>query len=284
LHNGGRVVIMPSFDAERALHIAGEEKITLHMGVPTIYQMWRDAESFARVDLSSTRMALCGGAPCPLPLIDAYRERGVLFRQGYGLTEVGPNCFSLTPEDTFRKAGSVGWPNFYLQTRIVDDAGQPVPVGEVGELALGGPMVTLGYFRNADATGAAFRGTRFFHTGDLVRRDEEGYHYIVDRKKDMFISGGENIYPAEVELALAQLVGVSESCVIAVPDARWGEVGRAVVVAVPDARLDAAAVLQHLGARLARYKIPKSVVFTDALPRNSTGKVLRQRVRERFGT
>ena len=175
------------------------------MAVPTIFQMWRDSESFARVDLSSTRMALCGGAPCPLPLIDAYRERGVLFRQGYGLTEVGPNCFSLTPEDTFRKAGSVGWPNFYLQTKIVDDAGQPVPTGEVGELALGGPMVTLGYFRNAEATAQAFRGTRFFHTGDLVRRDDEGYHYIVDRKKDMFISGGENIYPAEVELALAAL-------------------------------------------------------------------------------
>jgi fatty-acyl-CoA synthase len=283
LHNGGRVVIMPSFDAERALRVAADEKITLHMGVPTIFQMWRDAESFARVDLSSTRMALCGGAACPLPLIDAYRERGVLFRQGYGLTEVGPNCFSLTPEDTFRKAGSVGWPNFYLETKIVDDAGQPVPVGEVGELALGGPMVTLGYFRNPDATAQAFRGTRFFHTGDLVRRDDEGYHYIVDRKKDMFISGGENIYPAEVELALATLGGVAEACVIGVPDARWGEVGRAIVVSAPGAALDSAAVLQHLGSRLARYKIPKSVVFTDALPRNSTGKVLRQRVRERFG-
>ena len=156
--------------------------------------------------------------------------------------------------------------------------------GEVGGLAHGGPMVTLGYFRNAEATAAAFRGTRFFHTGDLVRRDEEGYHYIVDRKKDMFISGGENIYPAEVELALAQLGGVAESCVIAVADARWGEVGRAVVVVAPGAKLDAPAVLQHLGTRLARYKIPKTVVFTDALPRNSTGKVLRQRVRERFGT
>jgi fatty-acyl-CoA synthase len=245
--------------------------------------MWRDAESFARVDLSSTRMALCGGAPCPLPLIDTYRERGILFRQGYGLTEVGPNCFSLTPEDAFRKAGSVGWPNFYVSAKIVDDAGQPVAPGEVGELALGGPMVTLGYYQNAEATAQAFRGTPWFHTGDLVRRDDEGYHYIVDRKKDMFISGGENIYPAEVELALATLDGVAESCVIAVPDTRWGEVGRAIVVASPGARLDATSVLSQLGARLARYKIPKSVVFTDALPRNSTGKVLRQRVRERFG-
>lgn len=283
LHNGGRVVVVPGFDAERSLQIAAEERITLHMGVPTIFQLWRDADAFARVDLSATRMLLCGGAPCPLPLIDAYRERGLLFRQGYGLTEVGPNCFSLTPEDAFRKAGSVGWPNFYVQAKVVDDAGAQLPPGEVGELALGGPMVTLGYFGNPEATEQAFRGTRWFHTGDLVRRDDEGYHYIVDRKKDMFISGGENVYPAEVELALATLDGIVESCVIAMPDARWGEVGRAVVVAAPGARLDDGSVLQHLGTRLARYKIPKSVVFTDSLPRNPSGKVLRQNVRERFG-
>lgn len=283
LHNGGRVVIMPGFDAERSLHVAAAERITLHMAVPTMFQMWRDAESFARVDLSSTRMVLCGGAPCPLPLIDTYRERGILFRQGYGLTEVGPNCFSLVAEDAFRKAGSVGWPNFYVEAKIVDDDSREVPPGEVGELALGGPMVTLGYFRNAEATAAAFRGTRWFHTGDLVRRDDEGYHYIVDRKKDMFISGGENVYPAEVELALGSLGGVAESCVIAVPDERWGEVGRAVIVAAPGASLDGGAVLEHLRARLAKYKVPKSVVFTDALPRNPTGKVLRQKVRERFG-
>jgi fatty-acyl-CoA synthase len=229
-------------------------------------------------------MILCGGAPCPLPLIDAYRERSILFRQGYGLTEVGPNCFSLTPEDAFRKAGSVGWPNFYIQAKIVDDAGAQLPPGEVGELALGGPAVTIGYFRDPEATAQAFRGTRWFHTGDLVRSDDEGYHYIVDRKKDMFISGGENVYPAEVELALATLDGIVESCVIGVADARWGEVGRAIVVAAPGSNLDSAAVLGHLGTRLARYKIPKSVVFTDALPRNSTGKILRQRVRERFGS
>ncbi len=283
LHNGGRVVIMPGFDAERSLRVAAEERITLHMAVPTMFQMWADSESFRRVDLSSARTLLCGGAPCPLPLIDTYRERGLLFRQGYGLTEVGPNCFSLVAEDAFRKAGSVGWPNFYVDAKIVDDAGNTLPPGEVGELALGGPMVTLGYFRNPEATAQAFRGGRWFHTGDLVRRDDEGYHYIVDRKKDMFISGGENVYPAEVELALATLDGVAEACVIAMPDSRWGEVGRAVVVAAPGVQLDDAAVLQHLGGRLARYKIPKSVVFTDALPRNSTGKILRQRVRERFG-
>jgi len=281
LHYGGRVVVMSGFDAERALEYSERERITLHMGVPTIFQMLKDAPSFASRDLSSTRMALCGGAPCPLELIEAYRERGVLFRQGYGLTEVGPNCFSLTEGDAFRKAGSVGWPNFYLRARIVDDAGHEVAPGENGELALAGPMVTLGYFRNPQATAEAFRGGgEWFHTGDLARRDHEGYHFIVGRKKDMFISGGENVYPAEVELALAGAPGVREACVIGVADARWGEVGRAVVVGSGDPN----AILMHLQQKLAKYKVPKSVVFTDALPRNPGGKILRHLVKERFGS
>jgi fatty-acyl-CoA synthase len=281
-HHGGKVVVVPSFDPEKALQISAEERITLQMGVPTVFQMLRDASGFARADLSATRTALCGGAPCPLPLIETYKERGILFRQGYGLTEVGPNCFSLTPEDTFRKAGSVGWPNFYLRARIVDDAGQEVAAGTVGELALSGPMVTLGYFRNPKATDDVLRDG-WFHTGDLVKRDDEGYHYIVDRKKDMFISGGENVYPAEVELAMSQLAGVKEVCVIGVPDERWGEVGRAVVVAAAGASLDGTALLKALDGRLARYKIPKSVAFTDALPRNPGGKILRPDVRAKFG-
>jgi len=288
LHHGGRVVVMRGgFDAERALALSATERVTLQMGVPTIFELMRDAPSFAKVDLSSTRMALCGGAPCPLPLIDTYRERGVLFRQGYGLTEVGPNCFSLTEEDAFRKAGSVGWPNFYLRARVVDDGGNEVAANVDGELWLGGPMVTLGYFGNEAATRDAFGttpdGERWFKTGDLVRRDEEGYHFIVGRKKDMFISGGENVYPAEVELAMVALDGIAEVCVIGVPDARWGEVGRAVVVPRPGATVDGAALLRALDGKLARYKIPKSVVFTDALPRNASGKVLRHEVRASFG-
>jgi fatty-acyl-CoA synthase len=261
------VVVVPSFDAEQALSISAKERVTVQMGVPTIFQMLRDAPSFRTADLSATRMAICGGAACPLELIETYRERRILFRQGYGLTEVGPNCFSLTPEDAFKKAGSVGWPNFYLQARIVDEAGQEVAAGETGELALSGPMVTLGYFRNPTATAEAMRGGSWFHTGDLARRDEEGYHYIVDRKKDMFISGGENVYPAEVELALAAVPGISEVCVIGVPDERWGEVGRAVVVPRAGTTLDGKELLRQLDGKIARYKIPKSVVFAPPLPR-----------------
>jgi fatty-acyl-CoA synthase len=283
LHHGGKVVLMPHFDAERALALSAAERVTLQMGVPTIFELLRDAPSFARADLAATRLALCGGAPCPLPLIETYRARGIQFRQGYGLTEVGPNCFSLTEEDAFRRAGSIGWPNFYLSTRIINDAGEPCRAGEPGELALGGPMVTLGYFRNRAATDDAFRGTAWFHTGDTVLVDDDGYHYVVGRKKDMFISGGENVYPAEVEQALVALDGVAEVCVIGVPDARWGEVGRAVVVARTGAALDGQAVLARLDGKLARYKIPKSIVFADALPKNASGKIVRADVRARFG-
>lgn len=283
LQHGGKVIVEPGFDAERALAISTEHRVTLQMGVPAIFQMLRDAPGFAKADLSATRTALCGGAPCPIDLIEAYKARGILFRQGYGLTEVGPNCLSLTAEDTFRKAGSVGWPNFYVRARIVGGDGAEVPPGTDGELALGGPMVTLGYFRNEAATREVLRDG-WFYTGDLVRRDEEGYHYVVGRKKDMFISGGENVYPAEVELALGELDGVHEACVIGVPDERWGEVGRAVVVLKPGAQLDERTLLRALEGRLAKYKIPKSMVVTDALPRNAGGKILRQEVRDRFGT
>jgi fatty-acyl-CoA synthase len=273
LHHGGRVVVTPGFDAAEALRLSVEHRITLQMGVPTIFQLLAEAPGFAAADLSATRTALVGGAPCPLGLIETWREKGVLFRQGFGMTEVGPNCFSLVAEDAFRKAGSVGWPNFYVRARLADD----------GELLLAGPMVTLGYFRNPEATREAFRGGEWFCTGDLFRVDEEGYYYVVGRKKDMFISGGENVYPAEVELALEALPGVAECCVIGVPDVRWGEVGRAVVVRRPGAALDEAAVLAHLEGRLARYKVPKSVVFASALPRNASGKVVRHDVKRDHG-
>jgi fatty-acyl-CoA synthase len=253
------------------------------MGVPSIYQMLADEPGFAGADLSATRLAICGGAPCPLPLIERYRARGVPFLQGFGMTEVGPSCFSLVEADLFRKAGSIGWPNFYVRAQLVDDAGHEVPPGETGELRFAGPMVTLGYFRNPKATEEAFRGTPWFHTGDLLRRDAEGYHYVVDRKKDMFISGGENVYPAEVEQAIAEVPGVLEVCVIAVADARWGEVGRAVVVPAAGAQVDGRAVLAGISGRLARYKIPKSVVLAERLPRNPSGKVLRHVVRAHYG-
>src|SRR5262249_6060794 len=272
LHRGGRVVLLRSFDAERISILTERERITAHMGVPTTFQMIAEQPAFEHADWSSARFALVGGAPCPLPLIETYRARGVSFRQGFGMTEVGPNDFSLPEDQVFLRKGSIGKPNFYVRAKITG-----------GELMLAGPVVCLGYFRNPEATRAALSDDGWFATGDLARQDEDGFYYIVDRKKDMFISGGENVYPAEIEQVLAELPGIAESAVIGVPDARWGEVGRAVVVLRRGATMDEGLILAHCRANLAKYKVPRSVVFADGLPRNAGGKVLKPELKARYG-
>ncbi|MEW5851848.1 MAG: long-chain fatty acid--CoA ligase [Myxococcota bacterium] len=281
-HHGGRVVLMKRFDPERVCQLTEQERITAHMGVPTTFEGVAECAAFKTTDFSSVRFILVGGAPCPLGLIETYKARGLQFRQGFGMTEVGPNDFSLPETHVYAKMGSIGLPNFYLQARIVDENGNEVKPGEVGELQLSGPVVFNGYFRNEVATRAAFRGD-WFCTGDLARRDEEGFHYIVDRKKDMFISGGENVYPAEVEQVILQRSEVAEVAVIGLHDARWGEVGRAVVVLRSGATLSEGDILAHCKERLAKYKVPKSVVFVPSLPRNASGKVLKPVLKEQWG-
>ena len=184
------------------------------------------------------------------------------------------NCFCVTPEDAVRKAGSVGRPLFHSRARLVDEAGHDTPAGAVGELALAGPHVCSGYWRRPEATAEA-APDGWWRTGDLAQVDAEGYYYIVGRKKDMFISGGENVYPAEVEGALATHPGIAEVAVLGQPDPKWGEVGLAVVVPRQPGTLTAADVLAFCDGKLARYKIPKAVVFTEALPRNVMGKVVK---------
>ena len=188
----------------------------------------------------------------------------------------------LDKVDAMRKAGSAGKPALHVDVRLVDADGRDVPNGAVGEIWLRGPSISPGYWNNPEATAAAFVDG-WLHTGDAATRDAEGYLFIVDRWKDMYISGGENVYPAEVENALSRLPGVAEAAVIGVPSARWGETGRAIVVAKPDAALSAEDVLAHCASLLARYKLPQDVVFTDALPRNATGKIHKPTLRERFG-
>jgi fatty-acyl-CoA synthase len=281
-HRGGTVVLMRQFDAAQSLELIGQERCTVVFAVPTMYQMMLESPAFEQSDLSSIRFFITGGAPCPVPLIEAYDRHGLTFKQGYGLTEAGPNCFTLDARDAVRKAGSVGFPNFHLDVRVVDDSGKDVAAGEVGELLIRGPHVIKGYWKNPQATAAAIQDG-WLHTGDLVRRDEDGYYYIVDRKKDLIISGGENIYPAELEKILHGHPEIKEAAVIGVPHPKWGEVGRAVVVAREGSQLDERAVLEYLQARLARYKLPKSVAFTSELPRNPAGKILKPALRERFG-
>jgi fatty-acyl-CoA synthase len=282
IHRGGTIILMRTFDAVTSLELIERERCTVVFAVPTMFHMMLEAANFETAKLDSVRFFVTGGAPCPVPLIEAYAKRGMTFKQGYGLTEAGPNCFTLDGRDAIRKAGSVGFPNFHVDVRVVDDEGQDVPAGAVGELLIRGPHVIKGYWKNPQATAASIQDG-WLHTGDLVRRDEEGYFYIVDRKKDMIISGGENIFPAELEHLLLSHPAVAEVAVIGVPHPKWGEVGRVVAVLKAGETATEAELIDYLGERVARYKLPKSVVFVPSLPRNPTGKVLKTTLREQFG-
>ena len=234
------------------------------------------------VDLRSLRFCTSGGAPLPVPLVEQYtREKGIRFKQGFGMTEFGPGLFALAPEDAIRKAGSIGRPNFYIDARIVDSDNHPLGPHQVGELVLKGPSLASGYFNNAAAWADVIDNEGWFHTGDLARHDEEWYFFIVDRLKDMFISGGENVYPAEIEAVLYRYPVVFQCTMVGVPDAKWGEVGKAYVVLKPEHTATTEDVLAYLGGQLAKYKIPRYVEFVAALPISAAGKVLRRALRER---
>ena len=280
---GGTTVLMRRFDPDRTLELIERERVTVFAAVPTIYQALAACPGWPAADLSSLRFCTSGGAPLPVPLVHKYvNEKGIRFKQGFGMTEFGPGVFALAPEDAVRKAGSIGRPNFFVSARVVDDDNRPLGPGKIGELALKGPSRSAGYFNDPQATAEATDTEGWFHTGDLARVDEEGYFTIVDRKKDMFISGGENVYPAEVEAALYRHPAVHLCAVIGVPDARWGEVGLACVALRANAQAGPAELLAFLRDNLARYKVPRRVEILDALPLSSAGKVLKRELRERF--
>ena len=283
LHAGGTVVIMRSFEPGQALQVIGDpaQGITHFFAVPAPYQFMVQHPDFASTDLSRLRSAGVGGAPCALPILQAWADRGVLLMQGFGMTETSPACIFLDPADARRKLGSTGKVLLHTEARIVNETGADCAPGEIGELWVAGPNITPGYWNQPDATAAAFEG-RWLKTGDAARQDEEGYFYIVDRWKDMYISGGENVYPAEVENVLYQLPEVAEAAVIGVPSAKWGEVGLAVLVLKPGQQLEKAAVLAFCEARLARFKTPQDIALLPALPRNATGKVLKRELRKQF--
>ena len=277
---GGTTVLLKRFDPERVLHLLQRERATIFAAVPAMYQMLIQTPAWAQADLSALRFCTSGGAPLPVPLVEQYtREKGVRFKQGFGMTEFGPGLFALAPEDAIRKAGSIGRPNFFVDARIVDPDNRPLGPDEVGELVLKGPSIASGYFNNAAAWAAVIDGDGWFHTGDLARYDQDWCFYIVDRLKDMFISGGENVYPAEIEAALYRHPAVFQCAVVGVPDPKWGEVGKAFVVLKPEQMATAETLLTYLGDQLARYKIPRSLEFLPALPISAAGKVLRRELR-----
>ncbi len=275
LHRGASVGLMKKFDADKVLELMESEKSSLFMGVPTILKMMAESEMFDKVTLESVRYFIVGGEALPLEVINMWHNKGVKIRQGYGLTEVGPNITSLHQNDAERKSGSIGVTNFYVDYAILDDDNQPVQQGEIGEFCLKGPMVTPGYWRNEEATKKTIIDD-FFHTGDLVRQDEEGFLYVVDRKKLMFISGAENVYPAEVERVLLENDAVDEVAVVGVPDEKWGEVGKAFVKVKKGFVFNENMLSTYCNSRLAKFKVPKYFVRIDEIPKNGSGKIDRQ--------
>lgn len=280
---GGTLVLMSAFDPVATLEAIAAHRVTYMFGVPVMYDAIAACPAWESADLSSLRQVNCGGAPVPPATIRAYTERGLVFSQGYGMTEASPGVLYLSAAESTRKAGTAGVPHFFTDVRLVGADGHPAGPGDKGEVQVNGPNVMSGYWNRPEAT-AEVLADGWFRSGDLATRDDDGFVTIVDRVKDVIISGGENVYPAEVEAALHEHPDVAECAVIGVADARWGEAGRAVVVPRAGTRPAEADLLAFLDGRLARYKIPTSVVFTDALPRNPTGKILRKTLRERHGS
>ncbi|HEV7667394.1 MAG TPA: long-chain fatty acid--CoA ligase [Thermoanaerobaculia bacterium] len=280
---GGTIVLHAGFDDQEIWKTIERERATVVLGVPTIWERLSEHPGFAAADLSSVRWLVSGGAPLPRFLIDRYQERGIVFKQGYGLTEVGVNCFAMTVEESIAKAGSIGKPLMFSEARLIDAEGGAVTDGEVGELCLRGPHVSRGYWGRPEATAEALdvEGGGWWRTGDLARRDADGFYTIAGRAKDLLIRGGVNVYPAEIEGELLLHPDVRDAAVIGVPDEKWGEAGVAFVVA-GERRPSPEELLEFLGSRLARYKHPSAFVFVDALPRTAYGKVVKGDLRERY--
>ena len=277
IHHGAYTIIMKKFDADVELETMDKEGITLWWAVPTMVKMMANSDNFSKTEMKNLRYIVVGGEALPLELINIWDEKGVPIRQGYGLTEVGPNVTSLNHEDATRKLGSIGTPNFYIETKIVDEHNKTILGEGSGELLLKGPNVTPGYWKNEEATISTIIDG-WFHTGDVVKRDSEGFLYVVDRIKNMYISGGENVYPAEVEHLLRQHREISDIAIIGVPDDKWGEVGKAFIVRIKDSELSKENVKEYCYEKLAKYKIPKHIEFIEVLPTNDAGKIDRKKL------
>ena len=283
LLKGANVVLEAHFDAGRVLELIPRHRVTALSGVPTTFQLICEHPAFPTTDLSSVRMLTCGGSAVPTRVLDAYEQRGLSFTGGYGMTETSPGVTSLQPRFSRLKAGSAGLTHFFTDVRVADDAGRDLPAGQTGEIQIQGPNVIAGYWQRPDATAESFAADGWFRSGDIGYRDESGFLFIADRLKDMIISGGENIYPAEIEQIILELEAVGSVAVVGVPNDQWGEVPRAYVQLRPGYSLSTDEVTAHLSGRLARYKIPKSVVTVEEMPRTSSGKIRKRDLRTLAG-
>ncbi len=270
---GGISRIIPKFEPGVVIDLIARGRLSLFFGVPAIYQAISLHPAFAATDFSRVRHWGCGGAPMPEAMLRTFRDRGVTVCNGMGMTETGPTVFLMDPAHAVEKIGSVGKPQVLAEVRLVDIDGKDVAQGERGELMFRGPGITPGYFNNPEATDKAFAPGGWLRSGDVGRQDADGYYFIVDRIKDMFISGGENVYPAEVEIVLHAHPAVLEAAVLGVPDAAWGEVGHAVILLRPGAVASVEDIRAHARANLAGYKVPKHITLVEDFPRTAAGKI-----------
>ncbi len=271
---GGRVIILDGFDAQALVELIQAQRLNAIFAVPTIYQSLLDHPAFVAAPLQSVRHWGCGGAPLPDRLVERYRALGVRVCNGMGMTETGPTAFLGAPVHAWERVGSVGKPQLLCSVRIVDEAGKCVPDGAVGDLLFGGPGVTPGYWKNEEATREAFTADGWLRSGDLVSGDADGFYYIAGRRKEMFISGGENVYPAEVENVLCAHPAISEAAVVPAFHPTWGEVGRAFIVPIAGvAALDTVELEAFCRGRLAAFKVPKSFEMVADFPRTAAGKI-----------
>ena len=283
LHAGGSTLVMRAFDPAETLRLIGDPGVGLthFFGVPANYLFMSQHADFAATDFSRIVRCGVGGAPSPVPLIETYNEKGIAITQGFGMSETSPLVSIQTFEQALAKPGSAGRCGLHAELKIVLENGEDAAPDEVGELWVRGPNITPGYWNRPDANEKEWQDG-WFKTGDAARVDPDGDLWIVDRWKDMYISGGENVYPAEVENTLFALKGVADGAIVGAPDEKWGEVGVAFVVRDAGAALSEADVIDWFQGKVARYKIPARVVFIEELPRNATGKVLKRTLRERL--
>ncbi|MFX1479369.1 MAG: AMP-binding protein [Promethearchaeota archaeon] len=279
-HLGAKTILMGDFDPEETIETIEREKATIVIGVPTMFHAIANLPLFKETNFDSVKIFISGGAPCPVAIMEKYWVKNKPFKMGYGLTEVGPNNFYLPEHQIKKRPTSVGLPVFHCDTKIIDvKTNQVVKKGDVGELLLKGPHIFSGYWEEPEETRKIIEHDGWVHTGDLVMQDEDGFYYIVGRRKEMYISGGENIYPVEIEEILFKHPAIDLAAVIGVPDEKWGEVGKAFLTVKPGQTLKVEEVREYLLAKLAKYKIPKYFEIKDSLPLSATGKILKRELK-----
>ncbi|MDB5719693.1 MAG: acid--CoA ligase [Alphaproteobacteria bacterium] len=280
LFQGGRVLILPSFEADPIVRLLEQGRLDTFFAVPTVYQALLDHPHFAGAPLSRVRHWACGGAPLPDALALRCRDAGIRVCNGMGMTETGPTAFLVSPDAAWDRVGSVGKPQLLCSVRLVDEAMREVPEGSVGEILFGGAGITPGYWNDEAASRAAFTADGWLRSGDLARRDRDGFYFVVGRRKEMFISGGENVYPAEIENALAAHPAIAEAAVVGLPDPKWGEVGHAFLRlasgVAPPAYAD---LVSFCRSRIAAFKVPRSLEFVPDFPRTPAGKIQKHLLR-----